>query len=392
MKIIENKTRFILVFVLAIAILGAFFLPIPSHMDAQILYVADLGFVKGVSPYDLQGHVDLIAALTGKAPENILVQPFPYPPWYVLSTFYLGLLPQDIAARIWFEINFAMTILAIWFLTDGWKPKWQLTAMVAALLFMPVIGSMYIGQYNFTILLGAAMLVYSLKKENVPLTAIAFALLTFKPHLGVFLAIVMFIYLIFRRDEFSKRSIKAILLAGAILFVSGFIVDFPWPVHYFESLTRFRGIVECDSCASLPVLLMHLATGEDTLELGFLIGVITYPLLFLIVYLVRRDIFHSPDLLISIAVPIVLMSYPYLFSYDYVLFLIPLLILFGTVSRIDWFWVLPLYFLPTVLTFIFVRDVSRYLPLLALSVFVLQLIRARGEPSKFVHVETAPRL
>ena len=109
------------------------------------------------------------------------------------------------------------------------------------------------------------------------------------------LAVAMGIYLVLRRDDFSKRSMLAILIAGAALFFAGFIIDRSWPFHYFESLTRFRGIVnDCSICASLPILLTRMMTTTDFMGTSLLIGMIIYPLAFLIVYFARRDILRTP--------------------------------------------------------------------------------------------------
>ena len=106
-------------------------------------------------------------------PEKFFLARFPYPPWYALSTFYLGWMPAKAAATLWFELNLVMLFLSVWLLTDGWPGRWTLIAFPLALFFLPVLGALSVGQYDFPVLLGTSLLIYSLRKENVPLTVLA---------------------------------------------------------------------------------------------------------------------------------------------------------------------------------------------------------------------------
>ena len=56
---------------------------------------------------------------------------------------------------------------------------------LGAIFWMPVLGSLFVGQYGFPVLLGAALMIYALGHEKPVLVALAAALLTFKPHLGL---------------------------------------------------------------------------------------------------------------------------------------------------------------------------------------------------------------
>ena len=58
------------------------------------------------------------------------------------------------------------------------------------LMWLPVLGSLFVGQYGFPVLLGAALMIYALRRENPLMIALAAALLTFKPHLGGVIVIV----------------------------------------------------------------------------------------------------------------------------------------------------------------------------------------------------------
>src|SRR5688572_260282 len=157
---------------------------LPSHSDFSAIYNTDLALVHGVPIYDIPAVESLAMKASGIPQEKFFLARFPYPPWYALSTFYLGLMPARAAATLWFELNLVMLFLSVWLLTDGWSGRWRLVAFPLSLFFLPVLGALSVGQYDFPVLLGTSLLTYSLRKENVPLTVAGIILLTFKPHVG----------------------------------------------------------------------------------------------------------------------------------------------------------------------------------------------------------------
>ena len=231
---------------------------LPVNSDFSALYNTDLALVHGIPIYDLPAVEALAVKASGIPPEKFFLARFPYPPWYALSTFYLGLLPAKAAATLWFELNLVMLFFSIWFLTDGWSPRLRLIAFPLALFFLPVLGALSVGQYDFPVLLGASMLIYSLRKENVPLTTLGAVLLTFKPHIGALILLSVLIYLILRGDNFGRRALRSILIAGILLFMIGFVADPAWPVSYPNMLLNYQNegnVTACSECASLPVWL-----------------------------------------------------------------------------------------------------------------------------------------
>ena len=134
-----------LVLLLAVAWLP---LPLQPYQDFQIIYHADLGLLRGISIYDHAGQVRMIAELAGVAPDQVIVMPFPYPPWYALSTAWLALLRIDVAARLWFGLNLIMLLLSAWFLTDGLPAGKRAALFCCGSLFLPVLGTLFVGQYG----------------------------------------------------------------------------------------------------------------------------------------------------------------------------------------------------------------------------------------------------
>jgi hypothetical protein len=355
-------------------------LPIPPYLDFQVLYHANLGLLHGIPLYDRAGQAEMIANLAGVTPDQVFILPFPYPPWYALSTIFLALLPIAVAARLWFGLNLSMLMISVWLLTDGWNPGLRLASFIFAIFFAPVIGSLYVGQFIFPVLLGASLLTFSLRRENVPLTALAAALLTFKPHLGGPLALAALVYLFLRRDDFSRRALKAILVTAILLFAFGFFADPAWPVNYLHSLLGFRdmpGVSSCGLCASLPVGIVSLVTGQTNIGPALPLGASLFLILFGALFFLRRDIFRAPESLVAAFVLVTLLADPYLLNYDFALLLVPLFLFASSARRADWFWLSVAYLLPLLLLGLFGRNGSLYLPLAALLLLSYQLTRAQ---------------
>src|SRR5688500_5808635 len=91
----------------------ALFIPnaLPAHSDFSALYNTDLALVHRVPIYDLEKIEALAVRFSDVQPEKFFLARFPYPPWFALSTFYLGFLPAKAAATLWFELNLVMLFL-----------------------------------------------------------------------------------------------------------------------------------------------------------------------------------------------------------------------------------------------------------------------------------------
>lgn len=374
-------------FLFFLLILFAYFapIPIPPYLDFQVLYHADLGLLQGIHLYDHIGQVNMIARLAGVTPDQVYLLPFPYPPWYALSTLFLALLPIQAAARLWFGLNFVMLLASAWLLSsplssgEGLGVRARLASFLVAILFAPVLGSLFVGQFIFPVLLGASLLMFSLRRANVPFTALAAALLTFKPHLGGPIVLAALVYLFLRRDDFSRRALRAILITGVLLFAFGFLADPVWPVNYLHSLLGFRsdpGVSSCGLCASLPVTLVGLATGQTAIGPALPLGLVFFVLLSGAWFLLRRDLFRIPEAIVSLAIFILLLADPYLLNYDFTLLLVPLFALAASARRMDWIWLALAYLLPLALLGLLGRGGNPYLFIAVLLLLSLQLTRA----------------
>ncbi len=370
---------------------------LPVHSDFSAIYNTDLALVNRVPIYDLEAVEAIAVKASGLPPEKFFLARFPYPPWYALSTFYLGLLPAKAAGTLWFEINLLMLFFSIWFLTDGWEGRLRLIAFPLALFFLPVLGALSVGQYSFPVLLGTSLLIYSLRKENAALTTLGVVLLTFKPHIGALILLSALLYLIVNRSRlalsgdvspvegFGRRAIRSILIAGGFLFIVGFIADPAWPIAYPKMLLNYQGegnVSSCSECASLPVWLSRwFFDGSLTKAMFIAVGLlIIFGVMF---YSIRNTLLKSPALFLTSALLITLLVSPYLYNYDFILLLVPFTVLINTKSNLTQkIVVIVCYLTPTFMIALFGRPGNISLILVTIVITVI-LLRAKNSVIDF---------
>jgi hypothetical protein len=310
-----------------------------------------------------------------------------------LTTFYLGWLPIENAALLWFEINLVLVFLSIWFLTDGWNGRLRLIAFPLGLFFIPVIGALSVGQNVFPVLLGGSMLVYALRRENVVLITLGSVLVTYKPHIGALMLLSVLWWLIASRNRpalslnegFGRRATRSILLAGVFLFVTGFLADPAWHIRYPQMLLGITSVnygsessgALCSNCTSLPVLFSRWLF-DGTLLTAALVALALLVILFALVVQSRSKFPTEPLLLLNLALVATLLVSPYLFNYDFVLLLIPFAVLLdkkpGIVEIVI---VIICYLVPTLAIIIYGRDGNITLNVVSIVITFMLFIRTR---------------
>lgn len=313
---------------LALAIALFVPLPIPYYQDFSVLYFSDKALLNGIALYDYPAQLEWVRAQTRP---DFEFHPYPYPPWYALATLPVAALPIAAAARMWFLLNLTMIGAAAWLLTPHWRAPLRLFGILAAVMFIPAFGLLIVGQYSAPVLLGTALFLWAARRESPWGLAAALGWMTFKPHIGLFLALAGFGWLVFRRHEaFARRAIWLTILLAVLLAAFGLLAAPRWPLTYLDSLLRYRdipGVQSCGLCASFSVGLMRLVTGApDTGQAALLSIFLGLGLAGLFAWRFRGKI-SSPSLLMCLAVVFTLLIDPYLLNYDYILLLVPLALL-----------------------------------------------------------------
>ena len=316
-----------IIFAAALALLAlAVFAPftVPYYQDFSVMYFTGRGLLAGIPIYAYPAQLAFVKPLT---PAEFSFLPYPYPPWYALATLFTALLPIQAAARLWFFLNMSMLGFSAWLLTPGWRGTARILAIFAAIMFIPAFGLLVVGQYSAPVLVGAALFVVAARQKRAFLTAIALLLMTFKPHIGALIFLAGFVWLIFERSPYSRRTIWLTVLGGLLLAALGFLADPAWPLTYMQSLTRYRdipGVQTCGLCASLPVALVRLATGQASTAAGAVLSILLTLLAAGLLFGRYRTDMKEPAFLMAVMCTLTLLIDPYLLNYDYILLLLPL--------------------------------------------------------------------
>ena len=314
-------------------------LPVPHTLDFRVIYFANTALLQGAPLYDRAAQESAIADLAGLPANEISLHPFPYPPWYALVTLPLVKLPIVVAARLWLELNLVMLLGSVWLLTDGWEPRKRLSAFLGAILFMPVLGALYVGQYIFPVLLGLALLTFSVRNKQPLLIALAVVLLTFKPHLGGLALLTLIAYLwVYRDSSVARHALWLTVISGIFLFGIGFLADPAWPLNYLRSITGYGqipGVQTCEICSSLPVTIAKWF-GLQGMQPAFLIAGFLL-LTFLGVFIWKKAWLESANCMVAGITLVTLLISPYLLNYDFVLLIVPIFVVAGQANKLlDW--------------------------------------------------------
>lgn len=325
MTLTRRELTVLLGLLAAVALVAAWLapLPVPYDQDFAMLYLTNRAWLQGIALYDYPAQLAWVQATFGA---EAIYYPYFYPPWYPLLTLFLGYFDPATAARLFFFVNLGLLAL-IWALAvpDTWPPRTRWLALGAAVLFMPSLGTLIVGQYTLPVMLGVALFVRSARLRHDWGCAAGLALMTFKPHLGALLMVTATLWLVTER---RWGALGRALMLGAGLVGVGFLGDLAWPVSYAQSLmsATTKGDVQvCDVCASLPMEIAQRLTGEPRLAVAVpVMGVVALALAGLVLWR-WQALPHSLALWLNLAVTFSLLLNPYMANYDYVLALYPLL-------------------------------------------------------------------
>jgi hypothetical protein len=269
-----------------------------------------------------------------------------------------------------------MLFLSVWFLTDGWSGRLRLIAFPLALFFFPVLGALSVGQYDFPVLLGTSLLLYSLRRENIALTILGMVLLTFKPHIGALILLSALGWLIYEGGSFGRGVIHPLVIAAIVLFTLGLIADPGWMIRYPKMLLNYQkegNVSACSECASLPVWLARWLSDVSLTNAVWI--AIALLILFIILFYFIRSFLKRHEFLLSAALLVTLLVSPYLYNYDFLLLLVPFAVLINQRNLVLKIVVFICYLVPTFALILYGRNGN--ISLLLVSIMLMIVLYAR---------------
>jgi len=298
----------------------------------------------GSNPYSLQdwfnGHTAFGATWI---PEGIFLYPLPLA--YFLIP--LGWLALSQAYSVWAFLTLLATTASLFLLIDLWEESrlkiFALPMMVALFFFAPMLEAPGKGTLGGLLLLAMVLSLYLFNHRMWLIGGMLSALLLVKPTFGAPALILLGLWFLSRREW---RGIVGIITGSLFLYALGAVVNPQWPLQFLvmgqQKVGEYLGTqptalnVAGFFCQRSPACSYGLGAAVSLV----LIGVVV----FLIFRKTRLlDSLEAMSLILTTS----LLVTPYLWSYDFVLLIIPLSwIVHQLILRTKSYWV-PILFLIT---------------------------------------------
>lgn len=286
---------------------------------------------QGQNPFDpvqwKNGH-----ELAGSTWLENLIYCYPLPLAYL--TLPIGAMPIGLAAPLWLFLSASSIVLAILIIQSRRKGGLWVSRLFPVLLglavFRPVLTTIRNGQLGGFFLLTIAAVLFFAEKKKWVIAGLLSGLLYLKPTLGLPILGLLFIW--FHKNRGMKGILTNIIMAGTVIIVS--VIHQPgWIASFFSIGTQKGSTV----FMSTPTI-WGIAGKLCSLNSGCtqIVGIVIFILIVLAAivlywrYSARMDIWLAG----SIAVLISLMITPYLWAYDQVLLILPIVFITNQLTRI----------------------------------------------------------
>ena len=262
-------------------------------------------------------------------------------------------------------------------------------AWIAAVLYLPSLGLIVVGNYALPVLLGGALLIYAIQRESAFQTALGFGLLTFKPHIGFLMALASFIWLLYQRSVFAQRARWMTIVTGCVLFGIGFIVEPQWltsfPKYIYSWQTFTSSYIPINEISAGPAHIITYLTGHQLgpLAANWISGAL-FLLCILLIWFNRDHVFHNVRDIIGLMASLTVVVLPYKVNYDFSILLIPLAVAFDRYENIRIRFVLMFIYILPWLCLVLDRSIGNFiLTLMGAALFFLILFGTRMELGHF---------
>jgi hypothetical protein len=271
--------------------------------------------------------------LAGHETYGIKWQPnkiFPYPLPLAILFIPLGLLSLSTAYIVWQVITLAIVAITIFILLNHWKKQALGRLLVPIFAAMFFFGPSYltlhtgsIGAVAVLAILGAILL---LEKDKSLLAGIILSLTILKPPQGLTILLLAGIWFLARRDW---KAIIGVTIGGISLLIIGMIQDPLWVVKFSEAsqavMDRTLGVHS--NVWAFAYLACKGASPCSTL-LGGTLGLILLGLSGFFLWQNQAKVTAWEAF--NIILPIAFMTTVYLWSYDQLPYIIPIVWIIGT--------------------------------------------------------------
>lgn len=354
-KFFANKWLQIGLLVVAAAVLILMPSPLPDQLTTYD-FQAYWGASHLLSHSDNFTDTDLMLALERSATGfNQDVPLFAWnPPWFLAWFLPLGILGFERASWLWFLVNLGLVFASATMLwrvfasrTETMRRLWL--GLIVSFLFLPTLTTLLVGQIAALILFGLAAFLFLDKHDRPFLAGAALALTTAKPHVIYLTLALVLLDLVYRRKWRTIAGFITPILAGTIvtfLLRPSFLADYASLMSGSQLLQR--------TVVPTPVAYLANVANQPWLRyIGLLI------LLFSLTVWWRHR--RQPDAidrqrLVVFTLILSLLTTPYAWSFDFILFLVPAIQLViwlveGSIPRIHAIFIVGLFVASNVVVF-----------------------------------------
>ncbi len=322
--------------ILTVLVLAALFLQRAffnlTHEDFRnanffFFWLAGRMILLGQNPYDSVQWIAGHDAFGNTWRPNLI---FPYPLPLAVLMAPLGLLSLPAAYFSWQLLSEILMGVSVWYLLRHWfghrQDRLYLPLMIALLYFGPVYLSLQIGGLAPIILMVLVLALILVDRGHAVAGGVLLSLTMLKPPLGMPLLVLAVFWFVVLRD---RSAIVGMVIGGLALLGMGMLVDPLWVVKFVSAgqlvLDRTLGV------QSNVFSFAYLACGHQygcmliwgTAGMTVILALTGY-------YLWRhRQVFSTWDAF-NLIIPIGFLSALYLWSYDQVPYVIPIVWLTGT--------------------------------------------------------------
>lgn len=258
---------------------------------------------------------------------------FPYPLPLALFCIPLGFFSMKTAYIIWQVVSLLLVALTIYFLLNHWQEKTHQTLLVPIFFFLMFWGPLYLtthagtfSAFSLIILLAAILL---LEKEKSLLAGIILAFTMLKPPQGLTILLLVGVWFLARRDW---KAIIGMALGGLAILIVGLVQDPQWIQKFLGAgdavMDRTLGVhsnvwafayLACDGASPCATLL------GGTLSLILLSGAS--------LLLWQNQAKWSAWEAMNLIIPVGFLSTIYLWAYDQLVYVIPIVWIVGTLVQ-----------------------------------------------------------
>jgi len=263
-------------------------------------------------------------------PNNI----FPYPLQLALIFIPFGLISLEKAYVLWQVVSLIFIASIIHLLLNQWKDPAQRRLLIPIFAFMFFFGPLYLTLYTGSIGAIAALVLLSaillLEKDKSLLAGIILSLTILKPPQGLPILLLAGFWFLARRDW---KAILDVAIGGISLLLIGIIQDPLWAIKFLEAsqavMDRTQGIhsnvwgfayLACGGISPCSTLLGG-TLGLTLLGLGGF-------------FLWKKQAQWSAWEAFNVIIPLAFISTIYLWSYDQLPYIIPIVWIVGTLVKV----------------------------------------------------------